>query len=69
MTLCSRGRLSISVALVRTTHQRTNMLCEECGASVLIERRDIPAGKTFVRDQQLVCEASPDEHTIWQGFR
>lgn len=69
MTSCGRGQLSTSVALMRTSHERTNMLCEECGATVLIARRDIPAGETFVRDQRLVCEAAPDQHAIWQGFR
>lgn len=54
---------------METSTERTNLLCEECGAAVLIERRDIPAGETFVRDQRLVCEAVPETHAIWQGFR
>jgi len=54
---------------MRTTYERTNMLCEDCGADVLIERREISTGETFVREQRLVCEASPNEHAIWQGFR
>ena len=54
---------------MRTTYERTNMLCEECGAEVLIERHEISARRSFVRDQRLVCEASPNEHAIWQGFR
>lgn len=54
---------------MKTIYERTNMLCESCGAAVLIERRDIPAVETFVRDQRLVCEAAPDQHAIWQGFR
>jgi|GEM_PF-5699616 len=54
---------------MRTTHERTNMYCEECGAEVLIERHEIAAGETFVGDQRLICEAAPDEHAIWQGYR
>ena len=69
MTLCGRRPLSISVALMQTTRERTNMLCETCGAEVLIERRDIAAERTFVRDQRLVCQASPKTHAVWQGFR
>lgn len=63
------GRFSISVPLMQTTHERTNMLCDECGADVLIERHEISAVETLVRDQRLVCEASPNEHAMWQGFR
>jgi hypothetical protein len=54
---------------MRTTHERTNMLCEECGAEVLIQRHEIAAGGSFVSDQRLVCGAAPDTHAIWQGFR
>ncbi|MCU1679015.1 MAG: hypothetical protein JWM93_3773 [Frankiales bacterium] len=55
--------------LMKATRERSNMLCGECGAAVWIERRDISAGETFVRDQRLVCEASPETHAVWQGFR
>lgn len=58
-----------NVVSMRITHERTNMLCEECGAAVLIERHEISAGESFVREQRLVCEAAPNEHAIWQGFR
>jgi len=54
---------------MRTTHERTNMVCEECGADVLIVRHEILAGESFVRDQRLECEAAPETHRIWQGFR
>lgn len=55
--------------LMKTTFERTNMLCDTCGADVLIERLDISAEETFVRDQRLVCEAAPDQPAIWQGFQ
>lgn len=48
MKLCGQGRWSISVTFMRTTHERTAMRCETCGADVLIERHEISAGETFI---------------------
>jgi len=52
---------------MRIEQAQTNMLCERCGSTIIIERHILETRDKTWTEQFLQCSTAPTAHQVWQG--